>query len=76
MFHLMDKNCPYENWKSEASICCPNPDHYHCVKDEYDRIGWICAQPIWVMKGMFRFMSKTICCRTFALTGNFINKHF
>nr|XP_022296856.1 uncharacterized protein LOC111106463 isoform X2 [Crassostrea virginica] len=44
------ESCPYENWTSVSRDSCGNPDHFHCLKDEYGRIGWVCAEPIWIEK--------------------------
>lgn len=47
-------NCPYERWGTVAKTSCINPDHFHCLKDENRRLVWVCAEPIWVDKGMER----------------------
>lgn len=52
MFNIIKESCPYQNWTSVARERCPNPDHFHCLIDEYGRIGWVCREPIWVEKGM------------------------
>lgn len=54
---LLEKNCPYEDWTSEARTHCSNPEHFHCLKDDYERTVWLCAEPIWVNKGIFSFIS-------------------
>eukprot|EP00105_Crassostrea_gigas_P016640 XP_011434101.1 PREDICTED: uncharacterized protein LOC105333010 isoform X3 [Crassostrea gigas] len=51
MSHLLEKNCPYEDWTSEARTHCSYPEHFHCLKDDYERTVWLCAEPIWVNKG-------------------------
>lgn len=51
MSHLLEKNCPYEDWTSEARIHCSNPEHFHCLKDDYERTVWLCTEPIWIKKG-------------------------
>lgn len=58
MFHLINESCPYQNWTSVARERCPNPDHFHCLKDDHGRTGWVCREPIWVEKGML--CSKTL----------------
>lgn len=57
MSHLLEKSCPYEDWTSEARTHCSNPEHFHCLKDDYERTVWLCTEPIWVNKGIFSFIS-------------------
>lgn len=63
MFHLKNESCPYQNWTSVARERCPNPDNYHCLKDEYGRTGWVCREPIWVEKDrcpLFNVVAKKL----------------
>nr|XP_034307507.1 uncharacterized protein LOC117682956 isoform X3 [Crassostrea gigas] len=50
MFNVIKKSCPYQNWTSVAKEQCPNPVNFHCLKDEFGRIVWLCSEPIWVKK--------------------------
>lgn len=60
MFNLIKESCPYNNWTNVARERCHNPDHFHCLKDEYGRIGWVCKEPIWLEKGICSKTSKQI----------------
>lgn len=51
MFNVIKESCPYQNWTSVAKKRCPNPVNFHCLKDEFGRIVWLCSEPIWVEKG-------------------------
>lgn len=71
MFNLIRGSCPYQNWTFVARERCPNPDHFHCLKDEYGRIGLVCTDPIWVEKDrcpIFNVVAKkldtTSCLQT------------
>lgn len=61
MSHLLEKNCPYEDWTSEARTHCSNPEHFHCLKDDYERTVWLCAEPIWVNKGIYSSFHLLTC---------------
>lgn len=52
MFNVIDESCPYHNWTSVARDRCPYPVEFHCLRDEYGRIGWVCSEPVWVEKDM------------------------
>lgn len=71
MFKIIKESCPYQNWTSVARERCPNPDHFHCLINEYGRIGWVCREPIWVEKDrcpVFNVVAKkldtTSCSQT------------
>lgn len=60
MFNVINESCQYQNWTSVARERCPNPVEFHCLTDEYGRIGWICSEPVWVEKVMLLFESLLI----------------
>nr|XP_034307506.1 uncharacterized protein LOC117682956 isoform X2 [Crassostrea gigas] len=71
MFNVIKKSCPYQNWTSVAKEQCPNPVNFHCLKDEFGRIVWLCSEPIWVKKDrcpvfnvVARTMDTTSCLQT------------
>lgn len=60
MFNVIDESCPYHNWTSVARDRCPYPVEFHCLRDEYGRIGWVCSEPVWVEKGLLLFETLLI----------------
>uniref|UniRef100_K1QIK5 Novel STAND NTPase 3 domain-containing protein n=1 Tax=Magallana gigas TaxID=29159 RepID=K1QIK5_MAGGI len=63
MFNVIKESCPYQNWTSVAKEQCPNPVNFHCLKDEFGRIVWLCSEPIWVEKDrcpVFNVVAKTM----------------
>lgn len=60
MFNVTYESCPYNNWTSVARDRCSNPVEFHCLTDEYGRIGWVCSEPVWVEKGLLLFKSLLI----------------
>uniref|UniRef100_A0A8W8M0S9 Uncharacterized protein n=1 Tax=Magallana gigas TaxID=29159 RepID=A0A8W8M0S9_MAGGI len=68
---MIKESCPYQNWTSVAKKQCPNPVNFHCLKDEFGRIVWLCSEPIWVEKDrcpVFNVVAKkmdtTSCLQT------------
>lgn len=60
MFNITDESCPYHNWTSVARERCSHPVEFHCLTDEYGRIGWVCSEPVWVEKGLLLFENLLI----------------
>ncbi|XP_061175930.1 uncharacterized protein LOC133184871 [Saccostrea echinata] len=43
--------CPYADWEKSARSSCIPLERFHCLKDEFERNGWICIDPIWIESG-------------------------
>lgn len=61
MFYFLEKNCLYEDWMFEVRIYCFNFEYFYCLKDDYERIVWLCVELIWVNKGIFSLFYLLIC---------------
>ena len=47
------ESCPvtHRDWSDRARDKCSRPDSYHCLQDQFSRLGEVCVEPIWVKQG-------------------------
>ena len=51
--------CPttsFQREKEEQKVQCRSPRRYHCLKNQFGRLGYICEEPTWIQAGMLCLM--------------------